>query len=136
MRETQRKTFHDANGRAITVTAWTIRGNAPGPVMTVIAGQHGMEHSGPCLLPEFAQEMEAGNFRGTLHIIPCANPPALEMDYEFYPEREDLSKIKDYYYSRFRHMKQVTTPPEAGKDIFLYTYIQILDRKPYAQNHH
>ena len=25
-------------------------------------------------------------------------------------------------------MKQVTAPPEAGKDIFLYTYIQILDR--------
>lgn len=103
MMETQRKTFHDANGRAITVTAWTLHGSAPGPVMTVIAGQHGMEHSGPCLLPEFAQEMDASEFRGTLHIIPCANPPALEMDYEFYPEREDLSRIKDYYYSRFRH---------------------------------
>ena len=25
------------------------------------------------------------------------------MDNEFYPEREDLSLIKDYYYSRFRH---------------------------------
>ncbi len=98
-----RKKFTTAQGRDFQVTYWTLTGSRPGPVLTIVAGQHGMEHSGPCLLPEFAEELAGRDFAGTVHICPCANPLALEMDYEFYPEREDLSKIKDYYYSRFRH---------------------------------
>lgn len=95
--------FTAANGRETRVTCFTVAGTAPGPVLTVIAGQHGMEHSGPNLLPEFIEELGRREFAGTVHVCPCANPPALEMDYEFYPEKEDLSKIKDYYYSIFRH---------------------------------
>lgn len=98
-----RQAFTTAQGRNFQVTYWTLTGTRPGPVLTIIAGQHGMEHTGPCLLPEFAAELADRDFAGTVHICPCANPLALEMDYEFYPEREDLSKIKDYYYSRFRH---------------------------------
>lgn len=101
--KTVRKQFTDYNGRKFTVTYWTIQGKRPGPIMTIIAGQHGMEHSGPCLLPELAEELEQMDFSGTIHICPCANPAALELDYEFYPEKEDLSKINDYYYSYFRH---------------------------------
>ncbi len=91
------------NGREITVSYWKIGGKRPGPVLTAIAGQHGMEHSGPCLLPELAEELDRSDFAGTVYICPCANPGALELDYEFYPEREDVSKIGDYYYSFFRH---------------------------------
>lgn len=101
--ETIRKTFTDCNGRKITVTYFRIRGDRPGPVFTVIAGQHGEEHAGPCFLPEFAEEIAGKSFAGTVNICPCANPAALELDYSFYPEREDLSKLDDYYYSRFRH---------------------------------
>ncbi len=101
--KTTRKYFTDSQKRKIGVTYWTLGGKRPGPVLTVIAGQHGMEHSGPCLLPELAEELDRTDFAGTLHICPCANPAALELDYEFYPEREDLSRIKDYYYSYFRH---------------------------------
>lgn len=101
--KTERKTFHDCKGNAFQVTVLTVGGKRPGPVITIIAGQHGMEHSGPCLLPELAEELDQTDFAGTVHICPCANPGALAMDYEFYPEREDLSLIKDYYYSIFRH---------------------------------
>ncbi len=97
------KKFTAANGRKTTVTYFTVQGTAPGPVLTIIAGQHGMEHSGPNLLPELIEELSQREFTGTVHICPCANPLALEIDYEFYPENEDLSKIKDYYYSIFRH---------------------------------
>ena len=99
----QRETFYDCNKNPFQVTVLTIGGTKPGPVMTVVSGQHGMEHSGPCFLPELAEELDKADIAGTLHICPCANPGALAMDYEFYPEHEDLSKINDYYYSRFRH---------------------------------
>ncbi len=101
--KTVRKEFTDCNGRKITVTYWTLRGRRSGPTLTLIAGQHGMEHSGPCFLPELAEELDQTDFAGTIHICPCANPAALELDYEFYPEQEDLDMIKDYYYSYFRH---------------------------------
>ncbi len=99
----ERNTFKDCKGNSFQVTVLTIGGKRPGPVFTIISGQHGMEHSGPCFLPELAEELDQTDIAGTVHICPCANPGALAMDYEFYPEREDLSLIKDYYYSRFRH---------------------------------
>ena len=99
----ERNSFKDCKGNLFQVTVLTVGGKRPGPVITIIAGQHGMEHSGPCFLPELAEELDRTDFAGTVHICPCANPGALAMDYEFYPEREDLSLIKDYYYSIFRH---------------------------------
>ena len=100
---TRRKTFRTAKGKEFQVTIFTIAGTAPGPVLGIVAGQHGMEHSGPNLLPELMTELAGRDFAGTVHVCPCANPLALEMDYEFYPENEDLSKINDHYYSIFRH---------------------------------
>jgi predicted deacylase len=101
--EIQRKTFTDCKNNSFQVSVMTLGGKKPGPVFTIVSGQHGMEHSGPCFLPELAEELDKMDIAGTLHICPCANPGALAMDYEFYPEHEDLSKINDYYYSRFRH---------------------------------
>ncbi len=101
--EKVRRSFTDCNGRTFQVSCFVVHGTRPGPVMGIISGQHGMEHSGPNLLPQFIDEMASCDFGGTLYICPCANPLALEIDYEFYPEREDLSRINEYYYSRFRH---------------------------------
>ena len=101
--EIQRKTFTDCKNNSFQVSVMTLGGKKPGPVFTIISGQHGMEHSGPCFLPELAEELDKMDIAGTLHICPCANPGALAMDYEFYPEHEDLSKINEYFYSRFRH---------------------------------
>jgi predicted deacylase len=97
------KTFRAFNGREFKVSYATIEGEKPGPTLTLIAGQHGMEHMGPVALKDFVNEIAGLEFCGTLNICPCANPLALELDYEFYPEKEDLSKLNNYYYSRFRH---------------------------------
>ena len=97
------KLFHDCRNNSCLVSWVQIKGNRPGPVLSIIAGQHGMEHVGPGLLPEFAEEMAKGDFAGELRICANANPFALLMDYEYYPEKEDLSKINNYFYSIFRH---------------------------------
>lgn len=99
----KRQTFTPAQGRKFEITCFTVEGTRPGPVLAVIAGQHGMEHSGPNLLPELIEELAQREFAGTVQVCPCANPLALELDYEIYPENEDLSKIDGYYYSPFRH---------------------------------
>lgn len=95
--------FTTATGRRFQVTRFSVTGSKPGLTLTLIAGQHGMEHSGPNVLSLFMKELREMEFSGTVHVCPRANPLALEMDYEFYPENEDLSKIDDYFYSRFRH---------------------------------
>lgn len=101
--EFRRKNFTAFNNVNFQVTVCEIFGSKPGPTLTLIAGQHGMEHMGPVVLTRFIDEMAERDFSGTLHICPCANPLALELDYEFYPEKEDIQKLDEYYYSRFRH---------------------------------
>jgi len=98
-----RKKFRTCKGREFQVTRCRIDGGSPGPTLTLIAGQHGAEHAGPVMLAQFIDEIASEDFCGTLNICPCANPLALEIDYEFYPEREDLAKLGDYYYARDRH---------------------------------
>ena len=103
MKKLCRKEFTEFHGRTFAVTFCEIEGTQPGPVLTLIAGQHGMEHIAPIALTQFIDEIEETEFSGKLYICPCANPLALEIDYEFYPEKEDLSKLDDYFYSRARH---------------------------------
>lgn len=57
---------------------------------------------GPVVLRRFV-EICPDDFNGIINVCPCANPFALELDYEIYPENEDLGKLKSYYYSRFNH---------------------------------
>jgi predicted deacylase len=100
--EVVRRTFTTSKGQAFQVTGVRIRGRQPKPVMTLVNGQHGMEHIGPVMLTRLADEARGWDFRGELRIIPCANPLALEVDYEFYPENEDLQKIEEYHFARSR----------------------------------
>jgi predicted deacylase len=99
----QRRTFRTHQGREFSVTYCRITGKQPGPSLALIGGQHGMEHIGPMMLTQLVDEIADDQFSGTLTICPCANPMALEVDYEFYPEKEDLTKLNQYFYSRFRH---------------------------------
>jgi predicted deacylase len=99
----EKRRFKTAKGREFQVAYCTVDSGKPGPTLALLAGQHGMEHIGPVVLKEFASEIENIDFCGKINICPCANPLALETDYEFYPENEDLNKINDYFYSRFRH---------------------------------
>ena len=97
------KEFQECSGKKFTVSYYKITGSKPGPTLTLLAGQHGMEHSGPNILHQFIRDIDPDSFAGTILVCPCANPLALELDYEIYPEGEDISKINDYYYSQFRH---------------------------------
>lgn len=101
-KDTYSKIFQAADGRTKTVTIVKLTGEQPGPTLTLIAGQHGMEHIGPVVLQRFLANPPE-NFKGTIYVCPCANPFALELDFEWYPEQEGLEPLKDYYYSRFRH---------------------------------
>lgn len=97
------KSFTCAKGREFQVSYARIQGGRPGPKLALIAGQHGMEHIGPVVLKEMLAELEECEFAGTVSICPCANPLALELDFEYYPENEDLAVLDGYFYSRFRH---------------------------------
>ncbi len=97
------KKFRTLKGKEFQVTYCRITGRGAGPALTFIAGQHGMEHSGPNILTQVMEEISPDSFNGTLYLCPCANPLALEADYEIYPESEDLSKLGNYYYSISRH---------------------------------
>ncbi|MDD5676778.1 MAG: succinylglutamate desuccinylase/aspartoacylase family protein [Kiritimatiellae bacterium] len=97
-----RNTFQSAGGRKVTVSVWRLQGKKPGPTLALVAGQHGMEHMGPVVLTRFP-DCCPETFCGTVYLCACANPLALEIDYEWYPENEDLAKLNQYYYSRFNH---------------------------------
>ena len=59
-----------------------VRGAEPGPVLAVIAGQHGMEPAGPAMLAELLNELDPGQMRGTLYAVPMAYETALRSGYE------------------------------------------------------
>ncbi len=83
------QTFTAANGQGCTVSLGVVRGSAEGPTCTHIAGQHGMEHVGPIVLRDLFEELDPTQLRGTLLLVPCANPLALALDFEGYPETLD-----------------------------------------------
>ncbi len=97
------KQFTDAKGNAFDVSVARIVGARPGPTLGLIAGQHGMEHTGVYVLRELIGQIDQAELSGTLLVCPAANPAALLIDYEIYPEREDLAKLKDYHYARTNH---------------------------------
>jgi len=101
-RQILRQVFRAEDGKEKTVTVHCLEGSQPGPVLALIAGQHGMEHMGSVVLERFLANPPP-DFCGTLFVCPCANPFALELDYEWYPEKEGLEPLDGYFYSKFRH---------------------------------
>ncbi|MBI4024146.1 MAG: succinylglutamate desuccinylase/aspartoacylase family protein [Verrucomicrobia bacterium] len=85
--------FTAANGQSFVVfvvSVRVVRGTKPGPVLASVAGQHGMEHTGPVVLRDFFEELDPAAIAGTVLVCPCANPMALAYDFEVFPEREKL----------------------------------------------
>lgn len=88
-----RQKFAAADGRECVVSVGVIRGAKPGRVFANVAGQHGMEHTGPMILRDLFDEIDPANLAGTLLLCPCANPLALKSNFEVYPENEKLVDI-------------------------------------------
>ena len=59
-----------------------VRGAKPGPTLGVVAGQHGMEPTGPAALAAFLHDLDPEQVRGTLRAVPMAYVEALRGGYE------------------------------------------------------
>lgn len=77
-RETVRK------GRCELGFRWCeARGEAgPGPALAIIAGQHGMEPTGPAVVAAWLKDLDTSKLRGTVRAAPLANVEALRGGYE------------------------------------------------------
>src|SRR5579864_7754065 len=55
-----------------------IQGSSPGPTLAVLAGEHGCEYCGIFAAVRIIKDVQPENIRGTLVVLPLANPPAFE----------------------------------------------------------
>lgn len=60
----------------IVVEVFACVGHRPGPSVLVTAGVHGDEYEGPLAIPQFAESLSPKDVRGTVWLVPVANPPA------------------------------------------------------------
>ena len=55
-----------------------IQGKEPGPTFVVLAGEHGCEYCGIFAAVRIIKDIEPETIKGTLIVLPLANPPAFE----------------------------------------------------------
>ena len=67
-----------ANGQRITLPLHRITGSQPGPTLGMVALIHGDEPMPNAILRRVAQEVDPNKLKGTLLILPVANPLAYE----------------------------------------------------------
>jgi predicted deacylase len=70
------------DGQALSFRWCEARGARPGPVVAVIAGQHGMEPTGPAMVAAWLKDMDVSQLRGTVRAAPLANVEALRCGFE------------------------------------------------------
>lgn len=63
----------DAGAELEYIPVTIIKGKEPGPVFTIVAGVHGYEYPPIAAVQEMLKELDAGQLRGTLIILPVAN---------------------------------------------------------------
>ncbi|NLO75218.1 MAG: succinylglutamate desuccinylase/aspartoacylase family protein [candidate division WS1 bacterium] len=61
-------------------------GNKPGPMLAVVAGQHGRELNGAEAVRRVFEELSPEKLAGTFIATPFANPLAVRLRYQAYPE--------------------------------------------------
>lgn len=64
---------------AVRVPISVIR-NGEGPVVMLTGGNHGDEYEGPIALKKLAASLDPADFHGAAIIIPCLNPPAVQVN--------------------------------------------------------
>jgi predicted deacylase len=55
-----------------------IQGKSPGPTLALIAGEHGCEYCGIVAAVRIIRDISPSAIKGTLVVVPLANPPAFE----------------------------------------------------------
>lgn len=82
------------NGEQVEIPLTRIYGQSPQPRVVVVAGVHGDELVGPHALVELAQELAPSALRGTVVLIPSANPLAFAAGRRRAPQDDlDLNRI-------------------------------------------
>jgi uncharacterized protein len=66
--------FDLKDGSAWTLPAGIITGKRGGPIVSVVAGQHGDEWNGGYIAHRLFEDIEPEDLRGTLILLPVANP--------------------------------------------------------------
>ncbi len=68
----------DKASSSINLPLTIIQGRSPGPTLALIAGEHGCEYCGIMAAVRIIRNVSPTKIRGTLVVIPLANPPAFE----------------------------------------------------------
>jgi predicted deacylase len=68
--------FTDLDGSEIAVSLHVVRGGGPGPTLTLLSMSHGDEWSMLQTLAELVAALDPAELRGTLLVVPIANPYA------------------------------------------------------------
>ncbi len=63
-------------GSSVEIPFTVFVGGQRDPHLLVISGVHGDEYEGPAVLHDFVQEIDPAQLRGTLTLVPIANPQA------------------------------------------------------------
>jgi predicted deacylase len=83
-----------ADGSWLTVPVEVLVGSRPRPRLVAIAGVHGDEPEGMLALLDFAERSDPARFRGTVVLVPVANPPAFAAHQRRSPlDGHDLNRI-------------------------------------------
>lgn len=67
-----------ASGMALTVAVHVLRGGGDGPAVGIMSAHHGEELFTTELMRRLRQMLLDSSFRGTVLMVPCANPPSFE----------------------------------------------------------
>src|SRR5690348_400400 len=84
-------------GKRVDGEPWRIpmielRGSSPGPSTAFVAGVYGDKALSCLTLTTLAAQLDAGALRGTVYLIPAANPAALEVGTRINPDHFYLNR--------------------------------------------
>jgi predicted deacylase len=84
-------------GKRVDGESWRIalielRGSSPGPSTAFVAGVYGDKALSCLTLTTLATELDGGSLRGTVYLIPAANPAALEVGTRINPDHHYLNR--------------------------------------------
>lgn len=77
------------NGAALDLTVHVIHGTGPGPTLTLLSTLHGGEWFSILPLRRLVLDLDPADIKGTLLVVPVANPPALGRLMRNAPDKTD-----------------------------------------------
>lgn len=83
----------EADGRWLNLAVLIVRGCSPGPTLLLLGSVHGDEYEGPAAIWDTYRQADPAALRGTLVLLPVANPPAYQAGQRVNPaDPKDLAR--------------------------------------------